>query len=133
MEKQAGAAAGGLRVAGGGRPRRRGPKAARELLGQILAQPAPPGAAKLGGLEDWAQQQGRPLEVYEAMLLAQVAQALQGDLKAAQFVRDTMGDKPTEKQPARAAGLTAGERALLQKLAARLGLGGGAGGDEPCS
>lgn len=109
-----------------GRPRKL--KSARALLEQLLTQPLPPGAARLGELEEWAGQQspGGQVRVYEGMLLAQIARALEGDLKALQFVRETIGEtaagQPVAKAPAGPAPLTEADRALLHKLAARLGL-----------
>lgn len=111
-----------------GRPRRQ--KTARELLGRLLGAPLPPHTARLGCLADWAEgeagpgpQDGQapgPLRMYEGMLLAQMARALEGDLKALQFIRETMGEQAGEKPAPEP--LTDGDRALLHKLAARLEL-----------
>lgn len=112
-----------------GRPRKL--KSASALLAQLLTQPLPPGAARLGELEEWAGQQspGGQVRVYEGMLLAQIVRALDGDLKALQFVRDTIGEtaagQPAAKapaEPAEPAALTEADRALLHKLTVRLGL-----------
>ena len=40
---------------------------------------------------------GKNITLQEAMLLQQVKKALKGDRKAAEFVRDTAGEKPTEE------------------------------------
>ncbi len=69
-----------------------------------------------------AGQSALPLRMYEGMLLAQMARALEGDLKALQFIRETMGEREEEKARPQSETLSAGDRALLQKLAARLGL-----------
>ncbi len=117
-----------------GRPRRQ--KTARQLLSRLLAEPLPPHTAKLGCLAGWAESGAAsgpdsgtppadlpgPLRMYEGMLLAQVARALEGDLRALQFIREAMGERAEEK--AAPEGITAGDRALLRKLAARLGLEG---------
>ena len=127
-----------------GRPRRQ--KTARQLLSRFLTEPLPPGTAKLGCLAAWAEggegpeEPGAPaaagtaqrgkrrgpggsgLRMYEGMLLAQMARALEGDLKALQFIRETMGEREEEKAQPPAESLSAGDRALLEKLAARLGL-----------
>ena len=129
-----------------GRPRKQ--KTARQLLARFLTQPLPPGTAKLGCLAAWAEgedttpgpnsnapeesgarPQGRgrragaaALRMYDGMLLAQMARALEGDLKALQFIRETMGEREEEKAQPPAESLSAGDRALLEKLAARLGL-----------
>lgn len=117
-----------------GRPRR--PKTAQQLLGRLLGEPLPPHTAKLGCLESWAEGSAGdaaggeaqslpgplrcPLQMYEGMLLAQMARALEGDLKALQFIRETMGERAEEKPAPET--LSSGDRALLSKLAARLGL-----------
>lgn len=115
-----------------GRPRRQ--KTAQQLLGRLLGAPLPPHTARLGCLESWAEGEDPAggesrsasgplrgcLQMYEGMLLAQMARALEGDLKALQFIRETMGER-TEEKPAPET-LSSGDRALLSKLAARLGL-----------
>ena len=92
----------------------------REIAAELLSLPCPEGAAALSGLEETARRaaeaRGRPLEVYEAALLAQAAKALQGDTRAAQFLRDASGEKDAAEQ----APLTAADLALLKKVAARL-------------
>lgn len=44
---------------------------------------------------------GQNISTYEAILLKQVQKALKGDLSSATFIRDTIGDKPTEKVEAK--------------------------------
>lgn len=94
-------------------------KAIRAICNDLLGMELPEGAAELGALQqmaqDLAQQRGQSLDVYEALTLAQLAQALRGDTKAATFVRDSAGDKPTD-QVAASVGVTAGDLALLRKL-----------------
>lgn len=41
---------------------------------------------------------GVDITTKEAILTAQVAKAIHGDLQSAQFIRDTIGEKPTDKQ-----------------------------------
>lgn len=41
---------------------------------------------------------GVDITTKEAILTAQVAKAIEGDLQSAQFIRDTIGEKPTDKQ-----------------------------------
>ena len=97
-------------------------KALKEICAELLAMKCPEGAAKLGALEgaasDAARERGEPLDVYEAGMLAQVARMLEGDTRAAEFVRDSAGDKPTDKMQAEATVLTAGDVALLRRLGA---------------
>jgi hypothetical protein len=97
-------------------------KALREICAELLAMKCPEGAARLGTLEEAArgaaEERGEPLDVYEAGMLAQVARMLEGDTRAAEFVRDSAGDKPTDKMQAEATVLTAGDVALLRRLGA---------------
>lgn len=40
---------------------------------------------------------GKNISVQEAILIAQVQRAMKGDTKAAEYLRDTIGQKPTDK------------------------------------
>lgn len=62
---------------------------------------------------------GRKPTLYEAITAAQVAAAMDGNTKAAAFVRDSVGDKPVEQVHV-SEGVTDGDRALMAKLEARL-------------
>ena len=99
---------------------RRRKKALRDICAELLAMQCPDGAARLGMLEDAAKDaardRGEPLDVYEAGLLAQVARMLDGDTRAAEFVRDSAGDKPTDKTQVDAAVLTSADVELLRRL-----------------
>ena len=103
------------------RRKKAGLRPLREIAAELLSLPCPDGAAALSGLEETARRaaeaRGRPLEVYEAALLAQAAKALQGDTRAAQFLRDASGEKDAAAEQAP---LTAADLALLKKVAARL-------------
>lgn len=102
---------------------RRRKKAIREICAELLGMDAPAGAAELGALQniaqELAQQRGQRLDMYEALTLAQIAQALKGDTKAATFVRDSAGDKPTDNVQV-SEGITEGDKALLRKLQERV-------------
>lgn len=52
----------------------------------------------------------------DAIVAAAVVQALTGNMKAQQFVRDTIGEMPTIKQEISADVMTAEDRELLQKI-----------------
>lgn len=41
--------------------------------------------------------QGKKVTTLEGIMLAQIKQALSGNTKAAQFIRDTLGEKPAEQ------------------------------------
>ena len=90
----------------------------RELLGRTL----PAGAARLGVLEPVAraleQEQGGQADLYQMLLLVQLDKAMEGDTRAATFLRDCVGDKPEARR--QAPGLAPGDRALLEKLWRRL-------------
>lgn len=117
MQEQTGARR--LRGTAGGRRRKQ--QSARELLRRI-ADSAPPEGTGRDDLGPWADSLGHPLSVYEAILVTQAAQALEGDLKSAQFVRDTLGDKPGDQPPQQGQALSPAEKALMKKVAVRLGV-----------
>ena len=102
-------------------------KTARHTLKQIceelLCMECPPGAEDPAVLLEAgraaARERGRPLDLYEAALLAQVSKALQGNASAFVAVRDAAGDKTPEPEPAPAT-LTAADLTLLRKVARRL-------------
>ncbi|MEG1564559.1 MAG: hypothetical protein RR365_12665 [Bacteroides sp.] len=68
---------------------RRRKKAMREVLDELLLTPAPEDL--VDAPSPFAGIQG--LTVEQAVLIAQIAQAIQGDTKAAIFIRDTAGQK----------------------------------------
>lgn len=91
-------------------------KTMREILDAFLRMPAPESALEEKALL-LAQARGAPLDLYEAVVLTQIAKAMKGDTSAAAFVRDSAGDKPTEKGTAAAApALSENDLALLRKL-----------------
>ena len=96
---------------------------AQAICRQLLGQQLPVQAAELGALEAVAQgleqTQGSQPDLYQLMLLVQLEKAMQGDTRAATFVRDCAGDKPAGGEAVQAA-LSAGDRALLAKLARRV-------------
>lgn len=69
-----------------------------------------------------AMQTGKPVSVYDAIVCAQAAAAIQGSTKAAEYIRDSAGDKPGENVRLDADLMTPGDRALLDKLAAKMGI-----------
>ena len=77
---------------------RREKKAFRETLEAIL------GMAMKGGndvsvddIKSFAEIEGRNISVQEAILVAQIQKALTGDTRAAEYVRDTIGENPSTK------------------------------------
>ena len=97
-------------------------RTARSICRALLARTLPAGAADLGMLQTVAEglerEQGEQPDLYQIMMLVQLQKAMNGDTRAAAFVRDCAGDKPEADLPA--AGLTEGDRALLRKLTRRL-------------
>lgn len=67
-----------------------------------------------------AKEQGIDLSVYDAIALAQAVRAAKGDTGAAAFVRDSAGDKPTDKQQVDL--LTPEDAAVTRKLAEKMGI-----------
>ena len=96
---------------------------ARSICRELLARTLPAGAADFGVLqtvaEELGREQGGQPDLYQLMMLVQLQKAMNGDTRAATFVRDCAGDKPEADGPG-AAGLTEGDRALLRKLMRRL-------------
>lgn len=96
----------------------------REICEYMLALPL---ADREAVTDDKAQQMivqieqatGRKPTLYEAITAAQVAAAMDGNTKAAAFVRDSVGDKPVEQVHV-SEGVTDGDRRLMAKLEARL-------------
>lgn len=64
---------------------------------------------------------GDDASAYSVMIAKMVQEGLRGNVQAFTAVRDTAGDKPTDKQEVTAA-VTAGDVALLEKVGARLGI-----------
>ena len=72
-------------------------KAMRETLEILLDMPLQ--NKKCYDVEDiqsFAQLKGKNISVETAILIKQIQKALQGDLPAAEFVRDTSGQKPKD-------------------------------------
>lgn len=85
----------------------------REILEELSRKPANPEILNRLGLEKGTSN-------LEAANYAQVVKAQQGDTKAAEYVRDTMGEKPTEKLDASITALTPEDKELLKNVEDRL-------------
>lgn len=72
--------------------------------------------------EKMSEATGKPVTVYDAIACAQAAAAMQGNVKAAGFIRDSAGDKPGENVRLDADIMTDGDRKLLAKLQAMMGV-----------
>lgn len=76
---------------------RREKKMMRETLDMLLAMPLKNGKfADVESIRSFAALKGKNISVQEAILIAQVQKAMKGDTRAAEYVRDTMGQKPTD-------------------------------------
>lgn len=77
---------------------RRERKAMKETLETLLSMPLKNGQeADLDEIQSLASTKGKNITVQEAIMLAQIQKAMKGDTKAAEYVRDTIGQKPDSK------------------------------------
>lgn len=76
---------------------RRRKKTMRETLEAVLEMQVGSGkSADIDAIRNFAGLKGKNITVQEAMIIAQAQKALKGDLAALQFIRDTVGQKPTD-------------------------------------
>lgn len=76
---------------------RRQKKAMKDTLATLLAMPLKDGVAEdLDEIKSIASLNGKNITVQEAIMLAQVKKAVKGDTKAAEFIRDSSGNKLKE-------------------------------------
>lgn len=72
-------------------------KAMKDILSVLLDMPIKPGkAADMEAIKNFAALKGKNITVSEAILIAQLQRALQGNVQSAEFIRDTSGQKPVE-------------------------------------
>jgi hypothetical protein len=73
---------------------RREKKAMKDTLGALLSMPLKDEqTADIEDIQSLAALKGRNITVQEAIMLAQIQKAIKGDTKAAEYVRDTSGNK----------------------------------------
>ena len=106
---------------------RRRKTALREILDTILALDCDTSTLTDDELTEKVQQlareQGRSVSLYEAIALSQIRRAIDGDTKAATFVRDSAGDKPVDRSKISTDEvMTAADRELLANISKRLGI-----------
>ena len=76
---------------------RREKKLMRETLDTLLSMPLKNGKfADVDSIRNFAALKGKNINVQEAILIAQVQKAMKGDTRAAEYVRDTIGQKPVD-------------------------------------
>ena len=73
-------------------------KAMKETIEVLLSMPMKNGrTADIEAIKNFAAIKGKNIDVQTAILIAQIQRALKGDKGAAEFIRDTSGQKPTDK------------------------------------
>jgi hypothetical protein len=76
---------------------RREKKAMKDTLATLLSMPLKDGMAHdIGEIQSIASLNGKNITVQEAIMLAQIKKAVKGDTRAAEFVRDSSGNKLKE-------------------------------------
>lgn len=78
---------------------RRERKAMKDTLESLLSMPLKNGeCADVDTIQNLAALNGRNITVQEVIMLAQIQKAIKGDTKAAEYIRDTSGNKPVTVQ-----------------------------------
>lgn len=73
-------------------------RAMREALQVLLDMKMDTGkATDLDSIKSYADAKGKNVTVQDAILLRQVQKAIKGDTRAAEYIRDTSGNKPTNE------------------------------------
>lgn len=76
---------------------RREKKKMRETLEILLSMPMKAGKfADVESIRHFAALKGKNISVQDAIMIAQIQKAMKGDTKAAEYVRDTIGQKPVD-------------------------------------
>ncbi len=89
-------------------------RSCKEILEELARMPADQETLDRLGLADGTSN-------LEAATFAQYRKAQQGDTKAMEYIRDTVGEKPTDKIDASVTSLTPEDKAMLENISARLG------------
>lgn len=77
---------------------RRVKKQFRETLESLLSMPMNNGKSiDIDDIKNFANIKGKNISVQEAILIAQIQKAMKGDTRAAEYVRDSIGQKPSDK------------------------------------
>ena len=85
----------------------------KEVISEMLVSPATLEDRERLGLHEGATQ-------LEVIIAGQLRQAGKGNSKAAEFLRDTVGEKPTENINASIESITPEDKELLERVSARL-------------
>lgn len=101
---------------------RRKKKAIREVCETLLSMQANSGLkAKIN--PDIELPEGAT--VYDVLVASMAQEAIDGNVKAAEFIRDSAGDKPTDKSEITAAVMTDKDRELMEIIERRMSAGDG--------
>lgn len=77
---------------------RREKKALKDTLEELLAMPIKEGrSADIDKIKSIAGIKGKNITMQEAIMVAMLNKAAKGDVRAAEYVRDTIGQKPDNK------------------------------------
>ena len=77
---------------------RREKKLFRETLETILSMSMKDGeCVSVDDIKSFANIKGQNISVQEAIIIAQIQKAMKGDTRAAEYVRDSIGQKPSDK------------------------------------
>ena len=100
-------------------------KTAKESLDRMLAILATPEILEAADIEEALiarlQRDNPNMTIYDAVNAAAIGRAISGNIKAAEYVRDTRGDKPKDEISIEGAGIiTDADRALIDQIASRL-------------
>lgn len=76
---------------------RREKKAMRETLEALLSMPMKSGkTADVEAIKNFAELKGKNITVQDAMVIAMLQKAMKGNVTAAEWIRDTAGQKPVD-------------------------------------
>ena len=77
---------------------RREKKALRETLEQLLAMPMKDGkSTDIDKIKSIAGLKGKNITMLEAIMLSMLQKAVKGDVRASEYIRDTIGQKPVNQ------------------------------------
>lgn len=73
-------------------------KAMKETLEVLLSMPMKSGKyADIESIKNFAALKGKNINVQEALLISMIQRALKGNVQAAEYIRDTVGENPVNK------------------------------------
>ena len=72
-------------------------KAMKETLEVLLSMPMKDGKiSDIEAIKNFSSLKGKNINVQEALIISMIQKAMKGDVKAAEFLRDTSGQKPVD-------------------------------------